>query len=187
MPIVSSHRTGASSKYLTGGTQYINDQLVLPPSGSTTFYLSPTIFTRPGSYVLFDYLGSANPTPISGSLSSISIDLTGFNTALFSGTYSITDVTGEKKVILTLFTNANAGTQYVNGELTINSSVTLYLSSTLYNTAGTYILFDWSGGGSFTGSVSNLFIVPPPGRAVDTGVSSNGCAISGSTITVTLI
>ena len=114
MPIVSSHRTGASSKYLTGGTQYINDQLVLPPSGSTTFYLSPTIFTRPGSYVLFDYLGSANPTPISGSLSSISIDLTGFNTALFSGTYSITDVTGEKKVILTLFTNANAGTQYVN-------------------------------------------------------------------------
>ena len=79
-----------------------------------------------------------------------------------------------------------AGSQFVEGTLTINDPMSIYLSSDLYGSAGTYQLFDYTGG-SFVGSITNISIFPPVGRSVDTGISANGCAILGSTITVKLI
>lgn len=78
------------------------------------------------------------------------------------------------------------GTQFVSGTLNISAPTNIYLSSDLYGTAGKYKLFDFTGG-SFTGSITNITIFPPAGRSVNTGVSPNGCAIAGSTITVSLI
>jgi hypothetical protein len=185
MPIVSVHRWVSGSPYLEGGTQYIENVLTLPTSpDTTTIYLANNVFTEPGDYVLFDYSESTAPTPVVGDLSQVIIDVSDL---LLSDNYLLTNNTSEKKIILTLYGKADNGTQYINGTLNISSPMTIYLDATLFRSSGTYTLFDWSGGGSFTGSITNITIIPPSGRAVDTGVSPNGCAVSGSTITVKLI
>lgn len=186
MPVISVHRwASAGSSYLSGGTQYIENVLTLPTSpDTTTIYLSNDVFTEPGDYVLFDYSESTAPTPVVGNLSQVIIDV---SELMLSDNYLLTDNTGEKKIILTLYGKADNGTQYINGTLNISAPMTINLSPSLFRTSGTYTLFDWSGGGSFTGSITNITIIPPSGRSVDTGVSPNGCAVSGSTITVKLV
>ncbi len=188
MPIVSVHRQGASTRYIESGTQYIQDQLIIPSSGTATVYLSSDVYTTPGYYVLFDYSESTNGTPVSGSLSNLAVDVSDLDSNIFSGSYNLTNNTADKKIILMLQGNLNSGTQYIeSGTLTISSPMTIYLSKIIHNTPGEYVLFDWSSSGSFVGDISNISIVTPPGRLVDVGVSSNGCRIVGNTITVTLV
>ena len=170
--------------YQIDGTQYIENEITFPTApDTTTIYLSEDLYTYPGKYVLFDYSESTSLTPVSGDLSQVNIDISDLS---LSTSYKLFNSISEKKIILQLQGRLDGGTQYINGTLTINDPVTIYLDSKVFS-YGTYTLFDWSGGGSFSGSITNITIIPPTGYFVDKNVSPNGCAISGSTITVKLV
>lgn len=73
-----------------------------------------------------------------------------------------------------------AGTQYVDGVLTISGTLNVYLNATVYASANIYALFDWTGTGSFPvpSQVSNIVLNNiPPGRTL-----VNGPIVSGSRI-----
>lgn len=50
----------------------------------------------------------------------------------------------------------SGGTQYVMGTLSFNAPTTVKLDPVIFATTGNYILFDFSGGGSFAGDQSML-------------------------------
>lgn len=179
MPVCSQHRTLPYAGYIFDGTQYIEGELVFPASGTTTVFLSREIFNT-GQYALFDYSASSSGTPVQN-LGNLTLDISDL---LLAGSYSIADDPAQKIVVATLYASASNGTQYVDGTLTISGPVTITLAPELYATAGTYVLFEY---GSLAGSISDLIISPPPGRQVDMSVSANGCAVVGSTITLTLV
>lgn len=191
MPIVSVHRyvipSSPSISYLTNGVQYIDNVLTLPSSPDTaTVFLGRNVYSS-GTYALFDYSGSLAGTPIVGSLSQVSVDISDLvAVGIVSSASALTNDTTNKVITVTLNASSTNGTQYVEGTLTISSPMTIHLAAELYGTPGTYILFSY---GSFVGSVSNITIVPPTGRSVDTSVSANGCAndVGNSRITVTLL
>lgn len=87
----------------------------------------------------------------------------------------------------------DVGAQYIENVLTLPTSpdtTTIVLSSTIYTSPGTYVLFDYSASGAGTpvvGQISQIVISAPPGRSVDTGVAPNGVANNGKQITVTLV
>jgi hypothetical protein len=191
MPIVkviNSNFFNTVSLYKTGGTQYIENTITFPTApDSATIYLSDDVFFETGDYVLFDYSQSASPTPVLGSISTVNFDLSDLTLSDYA---FLTNKTLEKKIILTLRGRSNVGTQYITGVLNISSPMTINLGTVMFNSAGTYTLFNWNESVEptpFVGSISNITIVTPPGRTVDTSVSPNGCAISGNTITVKLI
>ncbi|MBU6287404.1 MAG: hypothetical protein KGS10_04475 [Chloroflexi bacterium] len=179
MPVLSVHRVTPYVSYLADGTQYIENEVVFPASGTTTIYLSREIFGC-GSYVLFDYTASSSANPVQN-LGNLALDISDL---LLAGSYSITNVPTQKVVIATLNANPSNGTQYVEGTLNLSGATTIVLAPELYATPGTYVLFEY---GSLVGSITNITILPPGGRSVDTGVSPNGCADTGTTITVTLL
>jgi hypothetical protein len=182
VPVVRIATRGLPN-YNFDGAQYIDNVLTLPTApDTTTVALSREIYNT-GTYVLFDYRASSAPTPVVGSVTQIVLDTSDLIVAS-GGTVS--NDTANKLIIVTLVGSPDNGTQFVDGVLDISAPTTIYLSADLYNTAGTYTLFDFTGG-SFVGSITNITIVPPGGRAINTGVSPNGCALVGNTITVSLI
>ena len=190
MPIIKVGNANylGENYYRSGGTQYIENTITFPTFPDTaTIVLSNDIFYITGEYVLFDYSESSAPTPVSGSVGQVIFDTS--NLSLSDYAY-LTDKPSEKKIILTVRGKADNGTQYITGVLDISNPILINLGNILFNAPGTYTLFDWTESVEptpFVGSITNITVVPPPGRAIDTFVSSNGCAISGSTITVTLI
>ena len=74
------------------------------------------------------------------------------------------------------------GTQYVDGALNISAAVTIVLSEAVYTSGGYYVLFDWSGGGSFSGTIGNLTVT-----ALKSGLTAGTPYIDGSTIKVRLL
>jgi hypothetical protein len=182
MPLISNHRVGPDSQYIrSGGTQYITGELVFPAApGSATIMLNAE-FYQTGTYVLFDYSASVSANPVQN-LSRLYVEVSGLPN--FSGSVVVTNNTITKQILVTIYGNSNNGTQYVDGTLTISGPITITLSAFTHGAPGTYTLFSY---GSLVGSITDITIVPPTGRSVDTTVSPNGCAISGSTITVKLI
>lgn len=184
MPLVSFHRVKRTVLYFDEGTQFIHNVLTLPTSPDTaTLQLGSVVYTRPGVYAIFDYSNSTAGTPVVGDIAQVIIDdsaLVGMDAG------PLVNDTARKIITCTLTPNSSytQGTQYVDGNLNISASTTIHLSIDIFGGPGTYTLFTF---GTFTGSITNITIVPPAGRVVDTGVSPNGCAISGSTITVTLL
>lgn len=164
MPVVSVHRY-ATAALLTNGAQYIDGNFTITsaPATKPVIALTQSLYSEAGRYLLFKYSGT-----FSGSLDDLSID----DTALSYSSYSAPLVhnTDKKEVYLTLVSRPTNGTQYVDGNLTINAGATFVMSDTLCKTAGTYILFDVTG--TITG-LSNLTVDPPVGRALDPAVSPN--------------
>lgn len=180
MPISSGHRSVAVVSPLLDGTQYITGELVLPSSPDTaTVWLSSGIFST-GTYALLDYTASVSLTPVTN-LSQLTVDVSDL---LYAGSATLTDNTGLRQVLMTLYGKPDNGTQYVTGTLTISGPIVIEMSDVMHASPGTYVLFEY---GSFVGSITNITILPPGGRSVDTGVSPNGCADTGTTITVTLV
>lgn len=186
MPIKSYRSVKRREIFRTEGTQYIRGVLTLPTYPDTaTIYLSPDVYKYPGTFIVFDYSKSTASTPVQGDLAQVSVDGTGL---VYSNTVGPLVNHEDRKVITVTLSNTSApsnnGTQYIDGTLTINSPMTVELAADLFGAPGTYILFSYA---TFVGSITNITIIPPPGRFIDTSVSPNGCAISGSTITVKLV
>lgn len=187
MPVTSVHRVKFITypEYRYEGTQYITGVLTLPASpDTTTIYLGGDLYRYPANYVLFDYSESAEVTPVVGNTSQIVLDTSDLNSPLLSGNATVIHDTVNKKIIAALEAEATVGTQYVDGVLTINSPMTITLSSDLYSVAGTYVLFDWSSSVAptpFVGSVSNISVIPPAGRNV------SSLQVVGTTITLVLV
>lgn len=179
MPVCSQHRAFPWVDYRTEGTQYIDGEVIFPSSGTTTVYLSRDIYAS-GVYRLFDYSASTSSSPVQN-LSNLTIDISDL---LLASAATIANDAARKVVTVELTALTSNGTQYIDGTLNIAGPVSVYLAEDLYGTAGTYVLFEFV---SLSGSVANLTVYPPVGRRLDTSVSGNGCAISGSTITCTLI
>jgi hypothetical protein len=190
MPVIKVANSNylGENYYRQGGTQYIENTITFPTSPDTaTIYLSNDIYYVTGEYVLFDYTESSAGTPVLGNIAQVNFDTSDL---ILSDYAYLTDKPAEKKIILTVRGKADNGTQYITGVLDITAPITISLGNTLFNSPGTYTLFDWTESVEptpFVGSITNITVVPPPGRAIDTLVSSNGCAISGSTITVKLV
>ncbi|MBU6287587.1 MAG: hypothetical protein KGS10_05440, partial [Chloroflexi bacterium] len=169
MPICSVHRAVPYVSPILDGTQYLTGALVLPSSPSTaTVWLSNNVYAT-GTYALFDYSASTAPTPVTN-LSQLVVDVTDL---LYVGSASVTNDTGLRQVLMTLYGKSDNGTQYVDGTLTISGPIVIEMSEVMHASPGTYVLFEY---GSLVGSITNITILPPGGRSVDTGVSPNGCA-----------
>jgi hypothetical protein len=177
MPLVYVQRYAPANEFIAGGTQYVDG--VLTFAGPTTIYLSNAVFGSTGDYVLFDYSGGSFP----GGQAALNANVTmNSSNLLLSSVGAITDDPTNKRITITLLSKPTNGCQFVDGVLTISNPIDVYLSSTLYATSGTYTLFDWSGGGSFTGSASNITLHPPGGLNV--AVSPY---VDGNTIKFTLV
>lgn len=181
MPLVYVQRYAPPTTYLAGGTQYVEGALSF--AGATTIYLSNDVYGATGSYVLFEYGSFTLTAPYTTELDVLNNLVTVDSSALVLSSFqSWTVDTIAKQVIMNLGSNPTNGCQFVDGVLDISNPIDVYLSSTLYATAGTYTLFDWSGGGSFTGSASNITIYPPGGLNV--AVTPY---VDGNTIKFTLV
>lgn len=185
MPLIYVQRyVVAQAAFEEGGTQYVDG--VLTFGNPTTIVLSNAVFGQTGDYVLFDYSDGSFPggqselnTNVIPNIDASGLVLSALNPA--GGATVLEDDTANNRIILKLVSNPTNGCQYVDGVLTINNPITVVLNAALYKTAGTYTLFDWSGGGSFVGSASNIFLSPPAGRSV-----ASPPAVVGSTIQFTL-
>jgi hypothetical protein len=177
-----SHLTAANRAIQNAATQWIDGVLTLPTSPNTaTIEMGPYAFPDAGTYVLFDYSKSASVTPLIGDPLQLIADGTALvacsNPVIFPS-YS------ERKIYVQTSPGTSNGTQYIDGTLTISGPTTIFLSPELYGAPGTYVLFSYA---SLVGSITDLVISPTAGRRVDTSIAPNGCAVVGSTITVTLI
>lgn len=180
MPVISVHR------YVTtvvgpsmDGAQFIDGDLTIESSPATkpVIKLTQELYAATGSYVLFEYGGT-----VVGSLSDLTIDDSALALSSFA---SLTNDTTNKQIILALQSKATNGTQYIDGDLTIAGATTLVMSKALCKTAGTYVLFDVTG--TITaGSLANLTVTVPQGRALDPAVSPNPF-IDGTQIKITLV
>lgn len=185
MPLVRVQRYAPAVVYLGGGTQYMEPGTTLAFPGATTIVLSNAVYTATGSYILFDYSAAGASFP--GGQAQLNANVVPYvddSDLTLSGFGSLTDDTVAKKIILTLQSNPTNGCQYIESGKVLDLSggtVNVYLNSALYATPGTYFLFDWSAGGSFVGSASNLNIIPPSGLTV-----SVPPAVAGNTIQFTL-
>lgn len=186
MPLIRIQRYAPSVVYLGGGTQYMEPGTTLAFPGATTIVLSNAVYTATGSYILFDYSAAGASFP--GGQAQLDANVVPYvddSDLTLSGFGSLTDDPIAKKIILTLQSNPTNGCQYIESGVTLDLSggtVEVWLNSAIYATAGTYTLFDWSGGGSFVGSASNLNLHPPAGLTV-----SVPPAVVGSTIQFTLV
>lgn len=191
MPLVRVQRYAPSVVYLGGGTQYMEPNKTLRFAGATTIVLSNAVYTATGSYILFDYSAAGASFDFSpyasgqAALDALVAPYVDDSDLTLSGFGSLTDDPVAKKIILTLQSKATNGCQYIESGKVLDLSggtVNVYLNSALYATPGTYVLFDWSGGGSFVGSASNINLIPPSGLTV-----SVPPAVVGSTIQFTLV
>lgn len=185
MPLIRIQRYAPAVVYLGGGTQYLDPGATLSFPGATTIVLSNAVYTATGSYILFDYSAAGASFP--GGQAQLDANVAPYvddSDLTLSGFGSLTDDPIAKKIILTLQSNPTNGCQYIESGVTLDLSnpMQVYLSSALYATAGTYTLFDWSAGGSFVGSASNITLYPPSGLTV-----SVPPAVVGTTIQFTLV
>ena len=185
MPLIRVIRYAPTAVYLGGGTQYVEAGKVLSFPGATTIVLSNAVYGATGDYILFDYSAAGASFP--GGQAELNANVVPYiddSDLSLSAFGSLTDDTVAKKIILSLQSNPTNGCQYIESGVTLDISnpLPVYLNSALYATPGTYILFDWSGGGSFTGSASNITLYPPSGLSV-----SVAPAVVGSTIQFTLV
>lgn len=186
MPLINSFRFAApaGSVLLSGGTQYVEGALAF--AGATTIVLADAVYPATGNYVLFDYSAGSFPGGQAALNSNVAPYVDASNLTLSSvdtvtgGTAVVEDDTVNKQVILKLISKPTNGTQYVEGNLTILPTLTIVLSSTLYATAGTYVLFEVTGTIA-AGSESNINLSLPAGRSVVSGPT-----IVGNQIKVTL-
>ena len=186
MPLVSVQRYAPqTSAVSTDGTQYI-DGGTLTFAGSTTITLSRSVYATAGNYVLFDYSAgtfSGNQATLDTNvipyLTFDPVDgITGFSP--LGGTAVLEDDVANERIIVKLVSNPTNGCQYVDGNLTIDPTLTIYLNPTLYATPGTYILFQAT---TITpGSENNISIVGRPVVSGPTIVS----VVGGFQIQVTL-
>jgi hypothetical protein len=179
MPVVSVQRVPpAPVAPSDAGQQFVDGLLTLPTlPATTTVYLDGDVYFYPGEYVLFSY-GS-----LSGDVGAITLDITGLTSGFTDSAYLVHQPTQSRILVVVTGATTN-GTQYVEGTLTIGGPTQIVLDADLYGGPGVYTLFSF---GSLVGSVSDLVIVPPAGRFPDASISPNGCAVSGSTITLTLV
>jgi len=175
MPVVSVHNTTELAPTVsTNGTQYIDGTLTI--SNPMTVYLGNTVYTTGGYYVLFDWSGGGSFT---GNISNITIDDSALTNASFN---SVIYDPANSRILLSLDHDKAASVQYIDGTLNISAAMTIYLNADLFASEGVYTLFDWSGGGSFTGSASNITVVP-----LKSGLSGGVPYVEGSTIKVRLL
>jgi hypothetical protein len=124
------------------GTQYVDG--VLAFTGATTIVLDPSIYTRGGDYVLFQY-GS-----FPGNQGALNTHVTIDDSQLpLCELTQLQNKHNQHHVILKLRSKPTNGKQFVDGDLTFSGATTLYLDPELYATPGTYELFEV--GGTVTG------------------------------------
>lgn len=138
MPLIFVSRYAIEEAIIAGGTQYVEGALSF--ASGTTIYLSNTVFGQSGSYVLFEY------GTFPGGQAELDANVTVNVSALtYSDTPALIDDTANSRIILSIKSKADNGTQFVDGDLTLTDGAQIYLSSTLYATAGTYDLFTITG------------------------------------------
>lgn len=175
MPLVYVQRWVApSAAFKEGGTQYLVDGAELSFDPGSTIVLSEGVFGETGDYVLFDYSDGAFPVP--AELSNVTVDTSGL---ILSGNYTLTDDTANSRIILSLKSRPDNGTQYVTGDLDITAPMIVILNASLFATAGTYVLFEVTG--TITpGSAANINCISLKGLSAGTPV------VVGNQIKVTL-
>ena len=175
MAVVRVHNsTVLAPTVSTNGTQYVDGALNI--SAAVTIVLSEAVYTSGGYYVLFDWSGGGSFT---GNISNITIDdsaLTGssFNSLIYDPANS--------RILMSLDQDKADSVQYVDGTLSFTGATTVTLNADLFGSEGVYTLFDWSGGGSFSGTIGNLTVT-----ALKSGLTAGVPYVDGSTIKVRLL
>lgn len=181
MPANKVHRysTAAAVAPSLDGAQFVDGDLVIEsaPAVKPVFKLTHALYPTTAQYVLFKYGGS-----VVGSLSDLTVD---DSDLALSQVNSVVNDTVNKQVVLTLQSRSTNGTQYVDGDLNVTAPVPVVLSKTLVKTAGTYVLFD-VGGTISGGTLANLQVQIPTGRALDPAQSPNPY-IDGNQIKIKLL
>lgn len=143
MPLIFVQRYVVEEALLEGGTQFVDGTLRF--TGPTTIYLSNSVFSETGRYVLFeyttfDYTGYASEQAALDALVTVNAD-----DLTLSELPALSVDVANNRIILSLKSKTSNGTQFVDGDLAIADGSSLYLSASLYATAGTYVLFDVTG------------------------------------------
>ena len=175
MPLIFVQRWVApTAQFIEGGTQYLENGAQLSFAPGSTIALSNGVFGETGNYILFDYSAGSFPTP--SQLSNVTVDTSGL---ALSGDYTLTNDPDNYRVVLSLKSRPDNGTQYVEGDLNITAPITMMLRADLYATPGDYVLFDVTGTIA-AGSETKIQCVSLK------GLSAGAPSISGNQIKVTL-
>lgn len=179
MPLIYVQRYEKAAAFVEGGTQYVEGALSF--GAGTVIYLSESVFSETGNYILFDYSAGSFAGGQSQLNSNVTVDasaliLSGV-TSPGSGIAVLEDDTLNKRIILKLISKPTNGKQFVEGNLNFAGSTTMILSEALYKTQGTYELFE------VTGTISNLSNLTVLSAA---GWTAGSPFIDGNIIKVTL-
>ena len=134
------------------GAAYLDENITVtfPSSGSTTMYLSDSIYSLTQDYVLFDY--SAPGSSVVNWSSGLAVDASSLRLSRFGSVYNDPM---NRRIVLSLLSKPDNGTQYVEGDLNFEGSMSVVLSPQLYATPGEYVLFDVSGSVKQSGTALN--------------------------------
>lgn len=179
MPLVYVQRYQKPVALIEGGTQYVEGALSF--GAGTVIYLSESVFSETGNYILFDYSSGSFPGGQSQLNTNVSVDASDLilsSVAAASGISVLEDDTINKRIILKLVSNPTNGKQFVEGNLDFAGSTTMILSEAMYKTAGTYELFE------VTGTISNLSNLSVVSAA---GFTAGTPFLVGNIIKVTLV
>jgi hypothetical protein len=175
MAVIRTHNsTVLAPTVSTNGTQYVDGALNI--SAAVTIVLSAAVYSTGGYYVLFDWSGGGSFT---GNVSNITIDSSGLSNVSFN---SVIYDPANSRILLSLDQDKADSVQYVDGTLSFTGATTVTLNSDLFGSEGVYTLFDWSGGGAFSGTIGNLTVT-----ALKSGLTAGTPYIDGSTIKVRLL
>ena len=180
MPLIYVQRYEKPVALLEGGTQYVEGALSF--GAGTVIYLSESVFSETGNYILFDYSAGSFPNGQAELNSNVTVDasaliLSGV-TSPGSGIAVLEDDTLNYRIILKLICKPTNGKQFVEGNLDFAGSTTMILSEAMYKTQGTYELFE------VTGTISNLSNLSVVSAA---GFTAGTPFLVGNIIKVTLV
>lgn len=182
MGLAKSHRYKAPTaiSYGTNGTQYLDSGVTATFGNPTNIVLDGGAYNAAGYYTLFDWSAGGTIAGGAGALTNLSFSFANWLTTIEQVVSSLTYDSANSRITMLLKSDANNGTQYVEGDLTINPTMTMILDAALYATPQTYVLFDATG--TITpGSEANIvFVVQKPGLIV------SACYIDGKQIKLTL-
>lgn len=176
----------------TVGTQSITGNLQL--DAATPVVMDASTYTAAGTYTLFRWTGAFSYTgAYANAQAAVSalLNVTPPVDPLLELTSGPTYVYGLNRIDVTLAAIRDRGRQSITGDFDLAETTSIALDAIVYNVAGKYCLFSWTGNfiydtgtyGSPQAAVTALLnITPPAGRTVS-AVTYNGATKS---ITVTL-
>jgi len=138
--------TFTATKAFRLGTQYVEG--VLSFGSGTQIFLYDSVFSRTGEYILFDYsLGSfpGGQAALNNNVTITAVDLKLSYLNPAGGALVLEDQPALKRIVLKLLSKPDNGKQWIEGNLVFAGPTQIILSDDLYNTSGTYDLFEVTG------------------------------------------